>query len=102
MANMHSSSDSARYEEAGMVKPVNSRTAGTGSVVDPREKYPSTHTFASSEHENRAKVEAGMRKRRPGGEKRKGHPFGCCCGEHPCKCGTETAKKHIIHADVNE
>lgn len=100
---MANASDSARYEEAGMVKPKNSRSGSTGSVVDPRpNKYPSTHTFASSESENKGLVHAGVASRRPGGSMRKGHSFGCSCGEHPCKCGTQEAKKHIIHDNINE
>ena len=88
------SSDSAR-QEAIEVKPKNVRTAGTGSVIDPRPfKYPSTQEFASSKKENPSKVEHGIKKSRPGGERRKGHPFGCSCMKHPCTCGTKEAEKN--------
>jgi hypothetical protein len=100
---MHSASDSARYDEAGMVKPKNSRSgSGTGSVIDPRSKYPSTHTFASSEEENISKVNAGRMSRRPSGSLRARRGLGCTCGSHPCKCGTSCSKEHIIHENVNE
>lgn len=102
----HNAADSARYDEAGMVKPKNARTAGTGSVHDPRpDKYPSTQDFASSKEENHSKVHAGAAARRPGGAFRGAHGFktpNCKCGQHPCKCGTEAAHKTILHCNVNE
>jgi len=64
-------------------------------------KYPSTIEFASSKDENKSKVSAGAKSRRPGGSMRKGHAFGCSCGKHPCKCGTEKAKNTNEHCDVN-
>ena len=67
-----------------------------------RPKYPSTIAFSSGPSEHAANVASGAKSRRPGGSMRKGHPFGCPCGTHPCKCGTTEAKKHIIHPDVNE
>jgi len=102
----HNASDSARYDEAGMVKPKNARSAGTGSVHDPRSnKYPSTHEFASSKEENLAKVEHGRHARRKGGEFRgAGHGFhtpNCHCGKHPCTCGNEAAHKTLQHCNVN-
>ena len=101
-----SSSDSARYDEAGSVKPKNSRTAGTGSVHDPRPgKYPSTIEFASGENENRSKVDHGRMARRPSGHYRgSAHGFktpNCKCGKHPCTCGTEKAHSSLQHCNVN-
>jgi hypothetical protein len=95
---MHS--DSTRYDEAIEVKPKGTRTAGTGSVHDPRShKYPSTHEFASSEAENSSKVDEGRNARRPGGKYRgSGHGFHtvkCHCSSHPCKCKTEEASKEM-------
>lgn len=90
-------SDSFRYDEGGSVRPKGSnKGSGTGSVIDPRAKYPSSHTFVS---DGPAKYEKDMR-RRPGGSLRKGHPFkstACTCSGHPCKCGTHEAEKHKIH-----
>lgn len=102
----HNAADSARYDEAGSVKPKNSRTAGTGSVHDPRpNKYPSTHEFASSKEENLSKVQHGRHARRPGGAYRKGHGFStptCTCGKHPCICGTEAVRSyHKTHPHEN-
>ena len=93
-------SDSARYDEAIEVKPSNSRKSGTGSVVDPRgTKYPSTHEFASGEHENASKVDAGRMARRPTGKYRGSahgfHTVKCTCSGHPCKCNTEDSKKAL-------
>jgi len=100
------SSDSARYDEAGSVKPKNSRTAGTGSVHDPRSgKYPSTIEFASHEDENVSKVNAGRMARRPSGKFRgAGHGFhtpNCTCSKHPCTCGNEKAHESLQHCNVN-
>lgn len=100
------SSSSARYDEASEVKPSNSRKAGTGAVVDLTScKYPSTVEFAGKPSETAARVEHCIKARRPGGEYRKGHGFktiSCSCGGHPCTCGTEAARQHIIHENVNE
>lgn len=74
----------------------------TGSVIDEREKYPSTIHFA--EKSTNEKVKSRSAARRPGGALRKGHGFKsvmCSCNSHPCKCGTEEAKKHVIHPNTH-
>jgi hypothetical protein len=97
------SADSARYDDAKEVKPKNRRTASTGAVIDPRpSKYPSTLEFASSKEENQSKVEAGIKKRRPGGSLRAQRGLGCPCGQHPCRCGTEKVREyHNTHGHQN-
>jgi hypothetical protein len=69
-----------------------------------RPKYPSTCTFASEKDEFDSHLSHCMTARRPGGEYRKGHGFktiGSSSG-HPVKSGTEEAKKHIIHCNIQE
>jgi hypothetical protein len=88
--------DSVRTDEGGQVKPRGSRTASTGSVVDPRSgKYPSTHEHASSEEANASEVNHGRMARRPSGHYRgSAHGFhtpNCTCKKHPCTCKTEHA-----------
>lgn len=91
-------SDSARYDEAGNVRPKGACKSMTGSVIDTRKKYPSTHEFATEDVN--AKVHTRSEARRPGGSLRKSHGFKtvtCTCAGHPCKCGTSEAHSHIIH-----
>lgn len=92
-------SDSARYDEATNVRPKGTCKSMEGSVIDGRKKYPSTIDFVKPSPKERSAA------RRPGGALRRGHGFkstACTCGGHPCKCGTSTAKEHIIHCNINE
>jgi hypothetical protein len=102
-----SHSDSARYDEAGEVKPKGTPTAGTGSVHDPRpHKYPSTHKQASSKESNKSNVNEGRMARRPSGKYRGSahgfHTVLCTCSGHPCRCRTSEAQQNIQHDNVNQ
>lgn len=95
-------STSVRTEEATDTRPKGACKSMTGSVIDPRSKYPSTIHFA--EKNPNAKIKERSSARRPGGALRKGHGFKsvmCTCGGHPCKCTTSEAKKHVIHSNTH-
>jgi hypothetical protein len=69
-----------------------------------RPKYKSTIEFATGPEEFDSHLKHCMTARRPGGEYRKGHGFKTIGSDsnHPDKTGTEEAKKHIIHCNINE
>jgi hypothetical protein len=96
---------SYRTEEATSMKPKGSCKSMIGSVIDERDQYPPTCEMNTQPSETNAKLAHCITARRPGGEYRASHGFktiACHCGGHPCRCGTEEAKKHIIKDNVQQ
>ena len=63
-----------------------------GSKTEPHRDYPATHEFSSHHSENKAKVDNGRGKRRPGGDLRGAGPWkSSACPE----CEHEHAKKDV-------